>query len=289
MWKRWLAFCIVLWPHPGLAQGDYTVRSVVPAAGYTIGSVAKQQVVIEVPRGFRLDTGSLPEKGQVDAVELREVHWRSQEAGARTRYTLTLWWQIFVAADNTRVYPLKSLNLQFLREGKLLTVPVAPGKVIVASLLPAKMDKASVQPFPDVLPPAMSLRPAWFAMGGSLFGLLLAGLYFGYGYGWLFARRFPLHFRAAAREIRGMRRRKEEARAAMQRLSRAYDDFAGYAVSHEQLGTLFSMHPQMEPLAEETRAFYQDLQQVFFAGAQPAHDLKAIERLACRLSNREMA
>lgn len=289
MWKWWIVSCACFWPLLGLAQGDYVVRSVVPAAGYTIGSLARQQVEVDVPRGFRLDPGSLPEKGHVDAIELREAEWDARDAGTHTRYNLTLTWQIFVAADNTRAYPLKPLNLQFVREGKLLTVPVAPGKVIVASLLPAKMDKVSVQPFPDVLPPAMSLRPAWFALGGGLLGLVVAGLYFSYVYGWLFVRRFPLRFRTAAREIRGMRRRGEGARSAMLRLSRAYDDYAGYAVSHERLDALFSMRPQIAPLGEETRAFYRDLQLVFFAGAQPTHDLKAIERLARQLASREAA
>lgn len=289
MWKWWIACCACLWPLLGLAQGDYIVRSAVPTAGYTIGSLARQQVEIDLPRGFRLDPGSLPEKSQADAVELREVEWKVQDAETRTRYSLALTWQIFVAADSTRAYPLKPLNLQFVRQGRLLTVPVTPGKVIVASLLPARMDKASVQPFPDVLPPAMSLRTAWIALGGGMIGLVVAGLYFARVHGWLFAHRLPLRFRAAARDIRSMRRRGEGARAAMQRLSRAYDAYAGCAVSHERLDVLFSMHPQIAPLGEETRTFYRDLQQVFFAGAQPVHDLKAIERLARRLAAREVA
>lgn len=280
-----LLLCLLL-PLLALADDAARVRSTVREAGYTIGSIVHQRVDVETSRGYRLDPGSLPEKGQTDAIELRDAHWEAGDVGTVTRHSIMLDWQIFVAADNTRVFPLKRLQLQFVRDGKTLPVTVAADKVIISSLLPAKLDKHLVQPYPDVVPPTMPLRGAWLALAGGILGLAVALLYFAHYFGWLFQARAPRHFRSAARDIRRMRlgnANAEIAKLAMQRLARAYDAYAGYAVSLERLDMLLALKPDLLPLEEETKTFYRSLHLVFFAGKPPEYNAEALERLACHL------
>lgn len=286
MLRLGLLGCLLL-PLLACAEDAVKVRSTVREADYTIGSMALQRIDVETPRGYRLDAGSLPEKGQTDAIELRDAQWNIHDAGATTRHHIVLDWQIFVAADNTRVFPLKPLHLQFVREGKVLAVPVAANKVIVSSLLPAKLDQHLVQPYPDVAPPPMQLRAAWLALGSGMLALILAAVYFAHYYGWLFQSRSPMHFRAAARDIRRLRLGNGDARQSLQRLARAFDAYAGRAVSPERLETLLAERPEMAALAQDIAAFYRDLQQVFFAGMQPLHDAEALELLARRLCRLE--
>lgn len=286
MLRMGILLCLLL-PVLVWAEDAPKVRSTVRAADYTIGSIARQVVEVETPRGYRLDAGSLPEKGQTEAIELRDVRWEARDTGATARHRIVLNWQVFVAGDTTRMVPLKPLQLQFVREGKMLAVPVAADRVIVASLLPAKLDKHFVQPYGDFAPPPMPLRAAWLALGGALLGLAVAALYFLHYYGWLFQSRLPMHFRAAARDIRRLRLRDADIRQAMQRLARAYNDYAGYSVSPERLGVLLAANPALSALEKETQAFYHDLHCVFFAGMPPEHDAEALERLARRLGRVE--
>lgn len=266
------------------------VSSIVRQADYTIGGIARQQITIETPRGYRLDPGSLPEKGQTDAIELRDAQWEVKDSGGVSRHRIALDWQIFVAGDTTRLVPLKALQLQFLREDKMLPVRIKSPSVIVSSLLPAKMDKHFVQPYPDASPPAMPLRAAWAGLVGGAMGLLLTGLYFAHYFGWLFQARAPMHFRSAARDIRRLRLSRngaEAIRPAMQRLAHAYDAYAGHALGLERIEDLLEIKPDLNPLAQESRAFYLDLHRVFFGGHAPQHDVEALELLARRLSRLE--
>ncbi len=288
MMRLVLSLCLLL-PLLAYAEGTVKVHSAVREADYTIGSVVVQQIDVETPLGYRLDVGSLPEKGQTEAIELRDAQWGAHDTGAVSRHHIVLHWQIFVASDNTRVYPLKPLQLQFMRKGKVLVVSVAANKVIVSSLLPAKLDQHLVQPYPDVTPPPIELRAAWLALGGGLLAFVLAGIYFAHYFGWLFQSSAPMHFRAAARDIRRLRLGNGDVRSALQRLTRAFDAYAGRAVSSEQLGALLAERPEMTALEREIGIFYRDVQHVFFAGAQPLHDIEALELLARRLCRVEAA
>lgn len=284
---RWCGLMVCLLSCPVLALDAARVSSIVREADYTIGSVARQQVVVDTPHGYRLDAGSLPEKGLTDAIELRDVQWDARDTGASTRHYITLDWQIFVAGDTTRIVPLKALQLQFVRDGKLLPVSVRPGNVFVSSLLPVKMDKRSVQPYPDVKPPLMPTQQLWLLLFGGGFGVMLAGMYFAHYFGWLFGKKAPMYFRAATRDIRRLRSRPEAVRSAMQRLAAAYSAYAGYAVTPGRLDTLLATRPEMAPLEADTRTFFADLQRVFFAGTSPEYDVQALERLARRLCQME--
>lgn len=287
---RWCLLLFLLIAGPSLADDPVKVSSIVRETDYTIGGVVHQQVVVESPRGYRLDAGTLPEKGLTDAIELRNVQWDSLDSGKITRHYITLDWQIFVAGDTTRILPLKALKLQFVRDGKVLPVQVKASNVIVSSLLPAKMDKHSVQPYPDVAPPPMAMQRSWLALVGGMLGILISGLYFAHYFGWLFNAKSPMHFRTAARDIRRLRlgsQQAEAVRPAMQRLAGAYSAYAGYAVTPERLDSLLAARPEMQPLATDTRAFFMDLHRVFFAGNPPEHDVEALERLARRLCQME--
>ena len=142
-----------------------SVQSTMQEIGYQVGDVARQTIVIRTPKGYKLDEASLPNIGKsAVSIELRDAQWSAQNTGNETVHTLILDWQIFRVMQETRAYPLKPLDLQFILADKKLAVHVKPGQVFVASVLPtamkkltAEMNAEQLKPKADVLPQARSL------------------------------------------------------------------------------------------------------------------------------------
>ena len=145
LWGGWLA--------SAMAAEAVTARveSVTREADYNIGSIATQHVTVRLPLGFELDAGSLPAPAQNEAIELRNAHWQSEDVNGERVIRLTIDWQIFVAGDSVKIMPLKPLHLVFKQGQQQLIVDVPADKVIVSSLLPARIDDAHVS-FTPMLP-----------------------------------------------------------------------------------------------------------------------------------------
>lgn len=274
-----------------LAQDRYTVQSTTRETDYTIGSVARQHIVVNLPSGYRLDEGSLPPTGQTEAIELRAAQWSFQDHQNKTRYQFWVDWQIFVAAETVKSTPLRSLELVFQRHGKRLTVPVPADSVLVSNLLPPKMDAAHVQPYPDIAPPVIRLQPFIYTMIVSVLLFLVACLYGACYFGWLrLPQESSMPFRQAWRAIKRLPATQADAnKLAMQHLSRAFDQYAGFAISKENLSQALMQRPSLGVHSESIQVFYADLQQTFFAGAPPQHSLAALTEMARRLSKLELS
>ena len=282
-----LLWCFMLQAH---ATESFTIKSETRETDYTIGSIANQHLVVTVPKGFRLDEGSLPEQGLIEAIELQNAHWHFEDKKSVTVYHFDLAWQIFVASEAVKVTPLRNLELAFKRGKENLIVSVPADKVIISNLLPAQMDAAHVKPYPSVLPGVISTNPFIAALVAGVAGLLLSAIYFAWRLGWItLSKERSMAFRQAWRAIKQLRRRQgDDVAQAMQILSRAYDAFAGYAVSPENINRLFTARPALAQHESATLRFYEDLQSVFYAGHAPQHNIADIERLAHQLSKLEM-
>ncbi len=260
-------------------------------ADYTLGSIARQHVTLHVPPGFELDPASLPAPAQNEAIELRTAHWTSTDADTERLIHLDIDWQIFVAGDSVRIMPLKKLHLEFKKDQQRLVIDVPADKVIVSSLLPARIDQAHVQLYPDAALPEWSLANQLWALAG--WGMLagICFIYIAWVMGWIqLPQEKMMPFRQAWRAIRKLKGNSPEStRQAMRLISRAMDQFAGIAVTAENLTRVTSMHTSLTAYQSQLQAFYQDLQQVFFAGRPVSASLADLNALAKQLSQLELS
>lgn len=284
-----LLYCQQTWSAP---QVQIKVESVTREADYTIGSIARQHLTVHVPPGYALDTSSLPAPAQNEAVELREAHWEAEDLPHERVLKLTIDWQIFVAGDTVKIMPLKKLHLEFQRGQDRLAVDVPADKVIVSSLLPARIDAEHVKLYPDVPPPAWSLSAQLWTLMAWLAVLGFCLIYLAWYLGWIQLpqeKRMP--FRQAWRTIRtlGALPAAQANLQAMRALSRAMDQFAGYAVTAENVSQVLASHAVMLPHQAALKQFYLSLQQTFFAGKAASMTLDELRQLAKTLSQLEVS
>ncbi|MFD0911960.1 hypothetical protein [Methylophilus luteus] len=293
---KFLLVCSLLWL-AGM-QVSVAASAIQPRAesytretDYTLGSIARQHISVHVPPGFELDASSLPAPAQNEAIELREAHWTHTDSKNERLIQLVIAWQIFVAGDTVKTLPLKNLHLQFKREQQRLTLDVPADKVIVSSLLPARIDAEHVKLYADAPLPQWPLNRQLWQLAGWL-SVLAAGLvYFAWYLGWIQLpqeKRMP--FRQAWRAIRSFRHDHDQARRqAMRLISRALDQFAGYTVTAENLPRLLASHPALTPYRDLLLDFYRQLEQTFFAGQPLSLSLHDLQQLAKRLSQVEVS
>lgn len=258
---------------------------------YTLGSIARQHITLHVPPGFELDPSSLPPPAQNEAIELRNAHWKTQDMAHERLIMLDIDWQIFAAGDTVKTLPLKKLHLEFRRDQQRLAVDVPADKVIVSSLLPARIDAEHVKLYPDAPLPEWPLASQLWQLAGWLSLLGISVLYLLWYFGWIQLpqeKRMP--FRQAWRTIRRLPDDGNAARIqAMRLISRAMDQCAGYAVTIENLPGLLVTQTAIAAHAEALRHFYQEVQHAFFAGQQAAWSLEELKQLARRLSQVEVS
>lgn len=296
--RVWLAALVLLQLGSGQACAAVTAEgmqvraeSATRETDYTLGSIARQHLTLHVPLGFELDPGSLPPPAQNEAIELRDAHWTTTDSGNERLIQLEIDWQIFAAGDTVKTIPLKNLHLEFKRDQQRLTVDVPADKVIVSSLLPARIDAEHVKLYPDAPLPAWSLSDQLWKLAGWLCLLGLATLYLCWYMGWIQLpqeKRMP--FRQAWRAIRALPDQGHASSLqAMRLISRAMDQFAGYAITTENLPRLLTMHPALDTYSESLRQFYQAVQHSFFAGQQASLSLPELKKLAKQLSQVEIS
>jgi hypothetical protein len=272
------------------------VESATREADYTLGSIATQHLKLHVPPGFVLDPASLPAPAQNEAIELRDAHWQHDDLANERVIDLQIDWQIFVAGDTVKILPLKKLHLEFTCEQsscgqQRLTVDVPPDKVIVSSLLPARIDAEHVKLYPDAPFPEWPLAPQLWSLAGWASVLGLALLYLAWVAGWIsLPQEKHMPFRQAWRQIRKLEgETATDNLQAMRLLVRAMDQFAGHAVTAENLPQLMQRHPRLQAYAPDLQTFYAEVQQAFFAGRPVAYSQRLLTQLAKDLSQLEVA
>lgn len=277
--------------HAASAQATASVKSQTRETDYTIGDVAVQHLTIEVPKGYVLDEGSIPEKAQTDAVELRDIHWTIEEKASVTRYNFTIDWQIFVAFETVKSTPLRSLELVFKNAEKSLTVSVPADSVLISNLLPPKMDEKHVRPYPNVSPQKIDTFALWLGVFVALFVLLVSSLYIAWFMGWIrLSSERNMPFRLAWRQIKSISASQDNAvQEALKVLGAAVSAYAGYVVTHGNVSRLSIKNPHLQPYAHELSRLYQEIQHTFFAGAIPTLSLDEVKKLAKQLSRLELS
>lgn len=275
------------------AEGDtLIIRSSMREIGYNVGDVARQTIMVETPPGYRFDPASLPNIGKTTGfIELRDARWQFEEMKHLTRHKLELDWQIFQVLQEVRAYPLMPLRLQFRHEDgadKVIYAELEPASVIVSSLLPARMDAGRLQLLPDVAPQPRATAGLLWGLLVSVTLTLLTIIYVAWYFDWLqVGRRWNRPYRVACRQIRAIRRGKEESalqlQVAMKSLRQACDVTAGTALSRERLHLLFERNPWMLALRPEIEQLYADSDRLFFAGEAETADFEKLYQLGRKL------
>lgn len=257
---------------------------------YTIGSVAHQYLTVSVPKDYRLDEGSIPEKGVTEAIELRSIEWDIDESTAMTRYHFRIDWQIFVAAETVKSVPLRSLSLVFKRNKHSITVNIPPDSVLVSNLLPPKMDAKHVLPYPDISPPRVTNTPLIILLCLASASFIISSLYIAWYLGWI---RLPMEkampFRKAWRTMRNLNEDAASTRQAMQMLSHAFSHYAGFSVTRESMPRMLAERAPLTPYQQEITQFYDDMQLTFFAGQSTMNNVGSLKVLAKKMSRIELS
>jgi len=266
------------------AAPTVTSHSSLRGIGYFIGDVATQTITVQTPPGYLLDSSSLPTAGlDANSLELLATDYTHHRNDAGTRHRLQLSWQNFRAMQEIRSYPLRPLQLVFRNGKQTITVPLAAGHIVVASMLPTVMDSASAMPRPDIVPQPVDIPRSVAMLVVCLVLAMLTMLMLLWRYDLLpWYNRHPPPFHEAWRAVRRIPQDMEgeiDLSLAIVLLRRAFDKALGRAASAEALPQLFSELPWLAPLRTEITAFYGASECMLFSGraTQAQHGLNTVQ------------
>lgn len=272
-----LAAALVCAPAAASGQENEAVVEPVRLYGYVIGDIIELHARVPVPSGYVPDAGRLPKAGRVNAfLELRSVEpedGRLQRyRGAENDARLSLRFLVVNSSAQVRSVQTPPLVLAYRREGAPdVAVRIPQVELTVSPLTPEYVAGTAGlgEMQADVPPPRI-------AAGGPKRRLLLYALvavvlaaYVAWRQGWvprrLLARR---PFARAVKDIRRMRRdtAASSQAACAQRLHRAFDESAGFAVASHSLEQFLAARPWSAALEAEIRDFFARSTRFFYAG-----------------------
>jgi mxaA protein len=239
--------------------------------GYTMGDIVEQEIAIDAPAGYALETGLLPKPGALtESLEVRAADWDARRRDGATAYRVTLAYQVFKGVRAAETAQVPALPLRFHGPAPLET-QVPAWEFTVAPLIPPQLADAAVV-IRDELPPApLPTAPHAARLLACLAGLLallghLAWRRFGAGH-----RDLP--FARAQRELRRLLRASASAspdahRAAARRLHQALNETAGHILFAEQIGGFCQRQPKFAGLREDLAGFFALSRRLFFTAPE---------------------
>lgn len=272
------------------AEKSIDAQSFVRDIGYRVGDVVEQRVEVITPGGFELDENSIPKRRGAGAhIELRDFSHHTERAGNGVKHVLIFDWQVFRTLRDVRPIPLRALDLQFRKGDEMLVARLQAAEILMAPMLPTMLTQEQATPREAIAPQVQPLQPILQQLSWSVAALLVAVLYFAWRFDWLpFKSRNASPFRRAAREIRRIRNQQDGLQESVRLLSRAFNDYAGTALSQERLQPFFASYPETQKLQGEIEQFFLAAQQMFFAGQTDTINQAEVEKLARQLSLMEM-
>lgn len=269
--------------------GDIRTWTNIREIGYSVGDIARQRIIVDVPKGYRFEQSSLPKIGKTsDFIELRNAAWQFKDTNSGTRYIFELDWQVFQVLQEIKAYPMKPLNLQFRLDDNVLHATPDPGHVIVSSVLPTFLKGKHLELLPDVeAKPRQTLIMESSLVIALLLSLASIAYFCWYFDWWHFRTRSSQPYRMASREIRAIQKNngtpQDQLLASMKSLRRASDMSVGFALSKERLDVLFERNRWLEPMQSEIEKFYADSETLFFSGVPTPIELKQLYQLSLKL------
>lgn len=260
------------------------------AYGHSLGDVLVRRVVLELDHPWRLADDALPKPGRSGAwLELRPPEVKSRALGSRTRYDITLAYQVVNVPREIATLALPEVTLalagprpafESVPDFPFTLAPLTPEHILARA--PLDEMQSEVQP-PRIATAGIKARLAACALAAGAILLFLAWRLWGIPF--LAAGRGP--FARARREVRRLARGRGESahREAIKRVHRAFDQTAGRALFAAELPAFLREHPRFAPLAADIERFFELSRREFFAGGAPDLELLPwLERFctACR-------
>jgi mxaA protein len=254
------------------------MRVIEPRAfGYFLGDTLTRKVEIQGSEGETLVPGSLPVPGALSHwLELRKIDTSSKRNGDGVLHTVTLEYQIFYAALDTRPLVIPAIDLMLMKQGdasRTVTVPALPMTVSpLREISPGKDSSGATTLLrPDTVPAFVPVAPIKTGMlisfGAALaaFALLARQLAW-----WPFRHRPARAFSVAAREIAALTRSGPADHDAYDKvltlMHRAIDQTAGRRVLPDDLDRFLEQRPQYRTSRDELGAFFDASRTVYFGG-----------------------
>lgn len=252
------------------------VRVLEPRAfGYFLGDTLTRTAEIQGGSEEVLAAGSLPVPGALNHwLELRRIETASERNAAGMLHIVTLEYQLFYAALDTRplTIPAVQLVLQKGEASRTVTIPALDITVSpLREIFPGKESSSEATVLrPDASTgsiPVAALKTGMLI--SAVCGLAALALLAHHLAWWPFGQRPARAFSVAAREIASLPRDPSNRDAydrALTLMHRAIDQTAGRRILPDDLGQFIAQHPQHRASEDELGTFFEASRAVFFGG-----------------------
>jgi mxaA protein len=246
------------------------------AFGYRLGDIIERRVIVDLPRGLRLDEASLPKIARPGhAIELRGIDRTSERIDGGERLRLVLRYQLFVSPLQARTFELPAVRLRFDGMPGEQTALVEAWPLAAAPLTPPEASSRTglgeLRPDAPLMLPEPPLRR--LVVWATLAALALAVVpHVLLGERWWARRQRPF-----ARAYRDLRRLDLSAggaplHAAFRRLHRAFDEAAGRSLFAAGAASFAADGTRWAALRADIGAFFERSRAAFFGNGPPRAD-----------------
>jgi mxaA protein len=263
------------------------------AFGLLTGDKVRHQLHITVAKPYRLQRSSLPPSQWLNTwLELQHVRVAQAQQDRRTRYVITIDYQIFSTPRAVTFDVIPGFDLRFGAKDESFKLAVPAWTFSISPLLKPEPEVQAVAEIPlraDVPPPRVDAAQSVYGL--EVFGFLSAvcavlGLYLA-GYG-AFGRRGKAPFAKACRRLRALRRSDDDEGSLHQGfrvVHQAFNETAGQVVFAEHLERFFASRPSFASRRASVETFFTASRQLFFDERIPSRsaivDMAGLESL-CR-------
>jgi mxaA protein len=271
----------------GTALGQATVSVQPPRGfGYFPGDSVRVRWELDLPRGSRIEPGSVPVAGPMTtAIDLQSVRLMRTVTDDREHDRIDALLQIFFSPQEPQALAVPGFAVTVRQGGRASEVSLPGFSVTVAPFrhdLTPPLDTRLVLPDPAPALPDRDGPRLMLALGGGLAGIGGAALLAAAWLGRAGAGRSRA-FRAAWRQIRGGL----DGRAALLALHRAFDATAGRLVLADDLDGFVARFARFAPLRQEMDWFFALSRSVFFENAGTEPDRPGLLALCRKLAAAE--
>ncbi|MDP3947304.1 MAG: hypothetical protein Q8Q41_01270 [bacterium] len=288
-----IAFLLIL-SFATSASGDERVLSFTVETprsfGYVIGDEIVHEARIAVKAPLLLVPDTIPQRDKInDWLTVTKVEVRERNENGGRAYTLRITYQIFHEPDQIEWLTIPERKLGFAGSGDALEAVIPAWSFTVMPFVPEGADEFAKDRPAQFVPIAWPL--ARFAMFTAVFlGLALALFYRKWGRT-LFGYRGP--FASAEKDLRRQFRKgaddAADARAALKRLHRAFDETAGKVFFAYMFPELLVAHPWLEKERNAILKFFEESGRTFFgtSGDRVPASREYIQKIARALKRAE--
>jgi mxaA protein len=269
------AFLLIL-PSASQAEGDERVIGFVVETprrfGYVVGDEIIHEAKISVRSPFVIVAETIPREGiENEWLSIKKVETGERKIKDGRTYTIRITYQIFYEPDELTWLTIPERKVGFAGGGDAFEVVIPAWSFTIAPLLPEDATDIAKDRPPRFVPVFWSLV-RFFALAFALLSIFVV-LAYRKLMRVILGRRGP--FARAERDLRQMFRKKkvltkEEAKNALRRIHRAFDEHFGNSLFAYQLEEFFALYPSFAKEERVVREFFEISSRLFFGAVEDA-------------------